>query len=236
MSKRPPRTQTDADPDGTDEAALKRIGEVAHLRVVGLSPFGAFLDWGLSKDLLVPFKEQRVPMKKGRTYSVYIYRDVTGRVAASSRLHRHLDEIDKRGVFEVHQPVELHVASRSDLGYSAVINGTHLGLIHNSDILQRPKLGDNISGYIKTIREDGRIDLSLTDLAPGRRGEQREALGERILKHLEEKGGSSPLTDKSPPEAIYQTYGVSKSNYKKALGKLYKEKRIVIDKEHIRLV
>lgn len=227
---------SDDRPIATDTVPLASVGQCAYLRVVSQSEFGSFLDWGLSKDLLVPFKEQRVPMKEGRAYVVFVYVDVTGRIAASSRLHRHLAEIDKHGTFRIHQEVELQIASRSDLGYSAVINGTHLGLIHKSELFQSPTIGQRVTGYIMSIRDDGRIDLSLRQQAPSKRAEEREALAERIVSYLQAHGGRSPLTDKSPPEDIYQTYNVSKSSYKNALGKLYKEKRILIEDGQITLV
>ena len=211
------------------------VGDVAHLEVVDTSKFGAFLDWGLAKDLLVPFKEQRVPMEKGRSYTVILYIDVTGRIVATSKLSKHLAETANAGEFEDHQEVDLHIASRSEMGYRAVVNGTHLGLLHNKDVYQQPEIGSKVKGYIKTIRDDGRINLSLQSKAPEKRMELRGELTEQILTHLKNHEGSSPLTDKSQPDEIYAVFNVSKSNYKKAIGKLYKEKKITIEKGQIKL-
>jgi uncharacterized protein len=223
-------------PVATTQGPKASVGDCAFLEVVGQSDFGAFLDWGLEKDLLVPFKEQRTPMQVGNSYTVILYIDSTGRIAASSRLYRHLVKADEDGTFRLHEEVDLLIASRSDVGYRAVINGTHLGLIHNNDVYQQPTLGTRAKGYVKSIREDGRINLAMQPSAPEKRMELRGELSDRILEHLNNHEGHSPLTDKSPPEAIYKVFNVSKSNYKKALGKLYKEKKILIERDQIILL
>lgn len=215
----------------TTEVPYAEVGTCAHLQVVATSSFGAFMNWGLSKDLFVPFKEQRIPMRVGKSYTVFLFLDGSGRIAASSKLSSFLKE-ENNGTFTAHQAVQLHIASRSDLGYKAVIDGTHLGLIHPTEILQPLSVGDNIAGYIKNIREDDRINLTL--YAQGR--EAIDSLSQTILDFIAAEGGSSTLTDKSPAEEIYQLFNVSKATYKKALGKLYKEKHIVIEKERVRLV
>lgn len=215
----------------TTEIPYAEVGSCAYLKVVELGKFGAFLDWGLPKDLLVPFKEQRVPMQVGKYYTVFLFVDATGRIAASSRLSAFLKE-ENKGFFLVNQSVHLHIASRSELGYKAVINGTHLGMIHTGDILQPIRIGDDVEGYIKGIRPDGRINLTLQQKGQ----EAWDALSQKILDYLKEQGGSSPLTDKSPPELIYQTFNASKASYKKALGKLYKEKHIRLEKDRVVLV
>ena len=208
-----------------------QLGQCAHLLVVAVTPIGAFLDWGLPKDLLVPFSEQRVPMQEGRSYTVYVYLDEqTGRIAASSKLSHYLRETDD-GEFVPDQPVELLICGRTELGLKAVIDGTHLGLIFKDDALQAVKMGQQVKGYIKAIRDDGRIDLTLQPA--GQQG--RDTLDSRILDFLKAEGGHSTLTDKSTPEAIFKRFGVSKANYKKALGRLYKARLITLDKEHIRL-
>lgn len=227
---------SDDRPIATTEVPFAEVGECAYLEVVDVSNIGSFLDWGLSKDLLVPFKEQRVSMEKGRFYSVFIYIDSSNRIAGSSRLNLHLSEMDEDGLFSVHQEVDLLIATRSEMGFRAVINGTHLGLIHNNDIYQLPKLGARVKGYIKSTRDDGRINLSLQPTAPEKQMAVRDELSDRILEYLARHEGWAPLTDKSPPEVIYKAFNVSKANFKKAIGKLYKEKRIVIEKDQIKLV
>lgn len=206
------------------------VGECACLKVVAVNRIGAFLDWGLPKDLLVPYAEQRVPMQEGLSYCVYLYVDkLTQRIAGSSKLSKYLRE--ENDDFAPNQAVDLLVCARSDLGMKAVINGTHLGMIFNGDLLQPLKIGKRLRGYIKAIREDGKIDLALQPSGAA----ARETLNQRILEHLRRQGGHSELTDKSSPEAIFKAFGVSKANYKKALGRLYKDKLIELDKERVTL-
>ncbi len=214
----------------TTDKPLASVGEVVYLRVNQVNRTGAFLDWGMPKDLMVPFAEQRVPMEENRSYCVYLYVDNTGRVAASSKLSFYLHE--KNGDFKSGQEVKLQVVSRSDLGYTAVINGTHLGLIHNSDILQPLRMGQKLKGYIKGIRPDHKINLRIQRHGAAARDE----LGERILAFLAENNGVSDLTDKSSPDAIFNEYRTSKANYKKTLGRLYKAKKITLSSEKITLV
>lgn len=209
-----------------------QVGQCAHLRVVDLTPIGAFVDWGLPKDLLVPFRQQRAPMQQGRAYTVYCYLDEpTGRIVGSTRLSDFLSETDD-GEFHPGQPVQLLICGRSELGYKAVIDGTHLGMILNNDALQGIRVGQETQGYIRHIRDDGKLNLSLQPL--GQAG--RDSLDQRILAFLQLEGGSSTLTDRSSPEAIYRRFGVSKANYKKALGRLYKARLIELGKERIRLL
>ncbi len=205
------------------------VGEVAFLKVTDVNRTGAFLDWGMPKDLLVPYAEQRVPMEKGRSYCVYVYIDKSGRIAASSKLSLHLKETNDH--FKSGQSVRLMVVSRSKLGYTALIDGTHLGLIHNSDILQPLRMGQKMQGYIKGIRPDRKINLTLQKQGL----EAREELGEMILAVLEVNDGRSELTDKSTPEEIFAQYRVSKASYKKALGRLYKARKVEIHPGYISL-
>lgn len=213
----------------TTEKPLASVGEVAYLRVTQVNRTGAFLNWGMPKDLLVPYSEQRVPMEAGRSYVVYLYLDNSGRIAASSKLSLYLDE--HNGDFRSGQAVNLLVASRSQMGYTAVINGTHLGLIHHSELLQPLHMGQKVKGYIQSIRDDGKINLTLQQ--PGQAG--RDELAEQILQHLQAQGGRSDLTDYSTPEAIFAQYRVSKARYKKTLSQLYKARKIEIFDDHIAL-
>ncbi len=216
----------------TTDKPFAAVGEVAFLRVSDVNRTGAFLNWGMSKDLLVPYAEQRIPMEEGRSYCVYIYIDSSGRIAASSKLSLYLEEYNHDNSFKKEQEVQLLVASRSDLGYSAVINGTHLGLIHVSEILQDLRTGQKLKAYIAKIRDDGKIDLSLQQR--GKKG--KEELTDKILEHLEKNDGFSPLADKSDPDAIFKQYRVSKANYKRAISSLYKGRKITISAEGINLV
>lgn len=207
------------------------LEQCAYLKVVDVNNVGAFLDWGLPKDLFVPFSEQQQPMKPGHSYVVFVYLDEhSGRILASSKLHKFLNE--ESHYFDINEAVSLLICGQTELGYKAVINNTHLGLLYKNEVFRPLKIGQKIQGYIKSIREDQKIDLSLQLPSP----QHRQALSTQILDYLAEQGGSSNITDKSTPESIYQQFNVSKSSYKKALGKLYKEKRILIEKDKITLV
>jgi hypothetical protein len=215
----------------TSETPFCEVGQCAHLKVTSSSPFGAFMDWGLTKDLLVPFKEQLIPMLEGKSYVVYLYIDVTGRIAASSNLSKFMKEEDGFN-FLKNQEVSLLIARKNDFGYKAVVNNEYMGLIHNIDILQPINVGDRMKGYIKNVRDDGKIDLILQSQG----GEAIGSIAEDILDFLMREGGESNITDKSHPDIIYQAFEVSKSNYKKAIGKLYKKRLITIEKDKIKLV
>lgn len=215
----------------TTEKPYVEVGGCAYLKVIDKNSVGVFMDWGLTKDLFVPFNQQRVPMELDRSYVVYVFEDKSGRICASSKLDHFLNEYAE-GQFEVHQEVELLIAGRSELGYKAIINGTHLGLLYNSDVLTPVKTGQYIKGYIKNIRPDDAIDVSLQQ-----QGQiMRDSLTEKIMADLEARGGVSTLTDKSPAEEIFTRFQVSKGNYKKAIGQLYKENKIVLTKDRISLV
>ena len=207
------------------------VGDCAYLKVVSTSKFGAFLDWGLPKDLLVPFSEQQKPMQKGYSYTVYLFIDTdTDRIAASTRLEDWLSI--EASHFKPRQAVDLLIYSKSDLGFKAVIDGTHLGQLYVNETFQRLHYGEQLQGYIKQLRQDSRIDLMLQ--LPSHI--ERNQLSDAIVEHLQQNEGISTLTDKSPPDDIYQTFGVSKASYKKALGQLYKLRRISINKHQITLL
>lgn len=223
-------TDSEDRPIATTRRPRAQAGQCASLQVVQVNHAGAFLDWGLPKDLLVPFGEQRVPMREGNSYVVFVYVDKpSGRLAASSKLDRWLSE--DGSAYQANQPVDLFISARTDMGYKAVVNQTHLGLIYKTEVLQPLKIGQKLKGFVRRVREDGRLDLSLQ-----LQGQQvRDDLANRILAHLAENGGRSSLCDHSAPEEIYATYKVSKGNYKKALGGLLKQEKIVIHPDHITL-
>ena len=216
----------------TTETPYAEVGACAHLKVVDVNDFGAFMDWGLSKDLFVPFREQRRPMQAGRSYTVFILEDNTGRISGSAKLDNYLPERAQPDAFRPGQLVDLHVARRSPMGYKVVIDGTHLGLVHNSDALVKLDPGMKVKGYIRKIRPDGAIDVILQQLG----AEMRGTLAEQILTDLKAQNGVSHLTDKSSPAEIYEWYQVSKANYKKVLGQLFREQKIRIDDDQIILV
>lgn len=218
-------------PIATTETPRIQVGECAFLRVVESNRIGAFLDWGLTRDLFVPHSEQRVPMEVNRMYVVYCYVDKSGRIAATSRFQRYLPERVEPDSFEENQAVDLLITGKSDLGFKAVVNGEAMGLIHHNEILSPIRAGQRMVGYIREIRGDGKLNLSLQ---PGGQ-EMRNDLERQILNHLKDNDGVMTLTDKSAPEAIFNTFGVSKGNFKKALGKLYKDKLVSLHPKKVTL-
>ncbi|MDH5591318.1 MAG: S1-like domain-containing RNA-binding protein [Gammaproteobacteria bacterium] len=218
-------------PIATTETPKAMVGECAYLEVVAVNQVGAFLDWGLPKDLLVPFGEQQKTMQVGQSYMVYLYVDpASERITASSKLDKFL--ADTSPYYKDQQQVDLQVFGQTDLGYRVVVNNSVLGLIFNSDVFKPLTYGQRLKGYIKRVRPDKKLDLCLQ--LPNR--EMLDTLSEQILAFIKKQGGTTTLTDKSPPEEIAKQFGVSKSSYKKALGKLYKKRLITIEKTHIDLV
>lgn len=215
-------------------SALAKVGELATLRVVSLEPVGAFLDWGLPKDLFLPFGEQTWPVEVGQEVIVFLYVDNTGRIASSMRLEKFLDKDPSvyKSIYQPEQKVDLLIIDETDLGYKAIINSKHLGMLFKNEVFQDLRYADQITGYIKKVRDDGKIDLILQPFGSKGAGD----LGQKILDILKEKNGFLPLTDKSPPEVIYNLFGVSKKKYKMALGGIYKKKLITIEENGIRLV
>ncbi|MBU3020078.1 GntR family transcriptional regulator [Paraglaciecola agarilytica] len=215
----------------TSQTPLAQVDECAFLKVVSVNSVGAFLDWGIDKDILVPYSEQDFPMAEGVSYVVFVYfDDETGRVAASTRLRDFLFEEGKN--FDPKQEVDLLICGRSDMGYKAVINGNHLGLIFKDEVFKPLRIGQRTKGFIKRVREDNKIDLCFQFHDDGARND----LAEQIIDDLEAHGGISTLTDKSSAQEISKRFNVSKNVYKKALGALYKQKRILLDKSKVTLI
>jgi len=215
----------------TTETPYVMVGECAYLKVVDVNQTGAFMDWGLPKDLLVPYGEQISPLKIGLSYTVLAYLDEnTNRIAATQKLDSHLSEEAK--YFKPGQAVDILIFGKTELGYKAVINNTHIGLIYKNEVFQTLTHGEKLKGFIKAIREDRKIDLCLQ--LPGKGA--RDDLKTRILDHLRKNDGESTLTDKSSPDDIYQCFAVSKKNYKKAIGTLYKKRLIRIEGDKITLL
>lgn len=221
---------TDDRPIATTEQPLVKVGECAFLTVSDVNKFGAFLDWGLPKDLLLPFGEQKRRLQPDNKQCVYVYIDkASKRITASSRLNRFLPEIN--GPFKGGESVELLFWGKSDLGYKAVINNKYLGLLHQSDIYEPVRVGEKRSGFIKSISPEGKINLALHLPNKAQLGD----LADQIYADLQAHGGESDLTDKSSPQAIKAKWQVSKGSYKKALGKLYKQRKIILSDDVIKL-
>jgi predicted RNA-binding protein (virulence factor B family) len=219
--------------DGEDRTGIldPHVGTCDYLEVVSVIDSGAFLYCGLSKDIFAPIGEQLKIMKAGERHVVYIYRDEkTGRVAASSRLNKFLYDEAPEDMREGDK-VDLLIYSKTDMGYKAIINSDSWGLLYDNEIFQALRPGQKIQGYVKKVREDRRIDLCLQK--PG--FQSVPALSEKIINHLKASGGSADLTDKTPPEMIYQLFGISKKKFKMAIGTLYKQGILVISPKGIKL-
>ncbi|MNM99710.1 hypothetical protein D3C81_1122770 [compost metagenome] len=214
----------------TTQPPKVQVGGFASLKVVEISHVGLFLDWGLPKDLFLPHSEEKRPLQVGDYCVVHVYLDArTRRITATARLDRYLDKTPPN--YTPGQAVELLVVERTDLGFKAIVNGKHWGLIHKNELFKFLRPGMQESGYIREVRADGKISLSLQPIGKV----AADSLGEQILAKLREAGGSLALSDKSPPEVISRLFGVSKGNFKKAIGALYKQGLIVILDERIEL-
>ncbi len=206
------------------------LGGVACLKVVSISQVGAFLDWGLPKDLFVPFGEQSKKMSEGESHIVRVYEDNTQRICATSKLNKFIKP-ETQGL-KTGQAVNLIVGDKTDLGYKMIVNQKFWGVLHQTDIFRELRYGQQLKGFIKNVRKDYRIDICLKK--PG--FEQSQSLSNKILSKMEQNKGFSPINDKSPPELIYKEFGVSKKVFKAEVGALYRQKKILIEKDGIRLV
>ncbi len=214
----------------TTQKPKAMVGEFAFLRVVTNSAAGAFMDWGLENDLFAPKSEQQDNMREGKSYVVFIFlSEKHQRITASSKLDKFLDL--QQPQYEEGEEVDLIIYAKTDLGYSAIVNSSHTGMIYYNEVFQNLVIGQRLQGYIKKIREDFKIDLRLQQT-----GYQRvDDISQTILNLLKESGGMVAVTDKSPPEEIYAMFEVSKKAFKKAIGGLYKKKLILIEKDGIKI-
>lgn len=210
------------------------VGQVANLEVADVNEMGAFLDWGLVKDLFLPFAEQKTRLEAGQNCIVYVYMDNTDRIIATTRLNRFIkDEVAV--IYDHYNPgdkVRILIAARTELGYKAVVDNKYWGLIHHTDIRQPIRVGQKVDAYIRKQRDDKRLDLSLQPIGYQKVG----GLSEQIMQKVEEGNGFLALSDKSPAELIEMHFGVSKRAFKMAIGKLYKERKIVIESKGIRAI
>ncbi|HCE3689379.1 TPA: GntR family transcriptional regulator [Vibrio parahaemolyticus] len=215
----------------TIDKPIAQVGEWGLMKIEGINQTGAFVNWGIKeKDLLIPFSEQRARFTAGQNILVYVYTDkASGRIVGTTKFNKWLDKTPAN--YEVNEEVDLIIAERSQLGYKAIVNGKHWGMIFPSDVFGNLFIGKKLKGYIKQVREDGKIDLSLQKVGVAK----MDDLSSKIIDLLEKKGGFLPLNDKSSPEAIFDAFRTSKGTYKKTIGGLYKQGKIVIEKDGIRL-
>lgn len=232
----------DERPIATLEEPLAKVGDFGYLSVEWVNEYGAFLDWGMMKDVFCPFREQKRRMEIGERYIVYLYIDPESyRVVASAKVEKFLKDLNEESEErrselyrkqKEEEPVDLLVWQKSDLGFKVIIENRYAGLIYEDQIFHYVHTGDRLQGYIRKVRDDGKIDVCLQP--NGRR--QTLDFAETLLQWLHDNGGHCPLGDKSDAEAIKRQFHVSKKTYKKALGDLYKRRLIVFDGQGISLV
>ena len=208
-----------------------QVGEFACLEVAWVNEYGAFLDWGLMKDLFVPFREQKMKMQKGRRYVVHTHVDEESyRIMASAKVERYLSK--EMPPYQAGQEVEVMVWQKTDLGYKVIIENQFGGLVYQNEVFQSLEPGMTLTAYVRQVREDGKIDLTLQ-----KDGQAKvKDFSDVLLQFIREQGGYTPLNDKSAAEDIYDTFGVSKKTFKKAVGDLYKKRLILLVENGIRLV
>ncbi len=207
------------------------VGEFAFLEAIEVGKVGAFLDWGLPKDLLVPFREQKVNMEKGKSYVVYVYLDdESKRIAATSKIEKYLDNLPPE--YEEGQEVDVLIYQVSDLGYKCIVNNVHTGMLYANEVFRKIKKGQKVKAYIKKVREDDKIDLILEKPGYGK----VDGISKYLLDLLKKYNGYLDITDKSPADEISKRLGISKKNFKKAVGALYKQRIIDIESDGIRII
>ncbi|CAK7034871.1 MAG: Conserved virulence factor B [Bacteroides fragilis] len=210
---------------------LVQVGEFACLEVSWVNQFGAFLNWGLMKDLFVPFSEQKMKMQVGNKYVIHAHiDDESFRIVASAKVDRYLSK--EKAAYQPGEEVNILIWQKTDLGFKAIIENMYSGLLYDSEIFQTLHTGDVLKTYVKQVREDGKIDLILQK--PG--FEKIDDFSKTLHRYITEHGGWIGLTDKSPAEEIYDTFGVSKKTFKKAVGDLYKKRLILLHEDGIELV
>ena len=214
----------------TTQKPKAQVGEFAYLKVVANTDYGTFMDWGLDKDLLAPFGEQHRPMEIDRSYLVFVYlNNADGRITASSKIERFLDDQAEHD-FVPGQQVDLIIANSTDLGFKAIINHSHWGLLYKDEVNERLSFGQSRSGFIKFVRPDGKIDLVLKQ-----EQETRDQHTSRVVDYLKAHDGFAAAHDKTDPAKIQALFGMSKKSFKKVVGGLYKKRIIKIQADGIRL-
>jgi predicted RNA-binding protein (virulence factor B family) len=209
---------------------LVQVGEFACLEVAWINQYGAFLNWGLMKDLFVPFREQKMKMLVGKKYVIHAHIDEDSyRIVASAKVDKYLSK--ELPAYQPNDEVSILIWQKTDLGFKAIVENKFSGLLYDSEIFQHLQTGMQLKAFVKQVREDGKIDLMLQK--PG--FEKIDDFSDKLLSYIKENGGSIQLNDKSPAEDIYDTFQVSKKTFKKAVGDLYKKRLIVIEANGIRL-
>ncbi len=221
-------TDSEDRPIATTDTPIATVGQFAFMDVCDVNAVGAFLRWGVMKDILVPFAQQKSRMVKGRRYLVYLYLDhATMRVAASAKIEKFLGNVPAD--YKSGDKVSALVVEKTPIGYRTIVDNLHWGMIYENEIFQPINVGQVFDAFVKSVRDDGKVDLSLGDKAKNRVA----SLSDTVFEAIVANGGELALTDKSSPDDIKARFACSKKDYKKALGHLYKEGRIVITDEKI---
>lgn len=208
-----------------------QVGEFACLQVAWVNQFGAFLDWGLMKDLFVPFREQKMKMQKGKRYVVHVHLDEESyRIVASAKVEHYLST--EKPEYQLGQEVNVMVWQRTDLGYKVIVENQFSGMLFHNEVFQPLEAGMHLSAFVKQVRPDGKIDLELQKAG----ARKVDDFSEVLLQYIKDNDGFTPLNDKTDAEVIYQTFGVSKKTFKKAVGDLYKKRLVMLEEGGIRLV
>ena len=214
----------------TTQTPLIQVGEFGYLEVSWVNQYGAFLNWGLMKDLFVPFREQKMRMVQGKSYIVYCYQDEESfRLMASAKVDKFLSK--DRPPYEAGEQVNILIWQKTELGFKAIVENKYAALLYDSEIFQPLHTGMQLKAFVKQVREDGKIDLILQKAGP----RKVDDFAETLLKYILEHNGFTSFNDKSDAEEIYQTFGVSKKTFKKAVGELYKMRLIILQPDGIRL-
>lgn len=212
----------------TTQQPLVQVGQFACLEVAWVNQYGAFLNWGLMKDLFVPFSEQKMKMQVGKRYVVHVHLDEESfRIVASAKVDRYLSK--EKADYVPGQEVEVLIWQKIDLGFKAIIENRFGGLLYDSEIFQPLHTGMRLKAYVKQVRDDGKIDLMLQKPGAGK----VDDFAKTLLEHIRSNGGRTPLNDKTPAEEIYAMFGVSKKTFKKAVGDLYKKRLVVLQDDGI---
>jgi predicted RNA-binding protein (virulence factor B family) len=218
-------------PVATTETPKIIRNEFAYLEVTDVTEYGAFMDWGLIKDLFVPFREQSTPMQIGEWHVVFLYLDQkSSRLIASTKVDRYLE--NERLIVKEGDEVDLLIFQKTDLGYNAIVNQYHKGLIYGNEVFRELNIGDSVKGFVKKIREENKLDISLQKTG----FEVVEPVGQQILDEIKKENGFLNLSDSSSPEEINKRLQISKKIFKKAIGGLYKQGLIKITEEGLHLV
>ena len=215
----------------TTQTPLAQVGEFACLEVAWVNQYGAFLNWGLMKDLFVPFREQKSKMEVGRRYVIHVHLDEESfRIMASAKVEHYLSK--EKPTYQPGDQVSLLVWQKTNLGFKAIVDNRYSGLLYENELFRPLQTGQRVEGYVKQVREDGKIDLTLQKAGRA----HVEDFATTLLEHIRTNGGHTHLNDKSPADEIYGLFGISKKTFKKAIGDLYKKRLITLDEDGLTLV